>query len=56
MDREVGERMAGPSDSLCRCSEKQGIRLLEGIGSYGQIRKQERDFSEGTVPCDKMWP
>lgn len=56
MDGEVEKRMAGPSASLRRCSEKQGMRLLEGIGSYGQSKKQERDFSEGRVPCDKMWP
>lgn len=49
MDGEVEERIAGPKASLCRCSQKQEMRLMEGIGSYGQRKKQERDFFEGRV-------
>ena len=55
MDREVGERMAGPSDSLCSDSDKEEMKLIARIGSCGQSKKQKRDFSEGTVPGDKMW-
>lgn len=45
MDVGVEERIAGPRACLCRCSEEQGMRLLEGIGGYGQSEKQEGNFS-----------
>lgn len=52
MDRELGERMAGPRNSLCRDSDKEEMKLIAGIGSCGQSKKQKRDFSEGTIPGD----
>ena len=55
MDRELGERMGRPTDSLCRWTKKEGTRLLGRMESGGQSKKQGRGFSEGAVPGDKMW-
>lgn len=40
--------------NLCRWTEKEGMRLLGRSESCGQSKKQERDFSEETVPDYQM--
>lgn len=40
-DREIRERIAGPSDSVCRGGDKEEMKFLGGIG---KVRSRRRTF------------